>query len=187
MPPPPPTQPQRRNKDLFDREELRAIDDIHAITPPCGLVAALRRHLQDVNPNRLFAVVPLPHAASTDLSVRQLQALVSPGMHIADDLVDASIWWFNFNQPDQGGVWVPRLGWARTLIAPPTEPRPAPSSGGRERAAPQPRANALNIPPYKCLADRGKQDSPRQGEQPEEHGGAIPARSGDGTRRTPTT
>ena len=48
MPPPPPKPPQRRNKDLFDGEELRVIYDIHSSTPPCGLVAALRRHLQDV-------------------------------------------------------------------------------------------------------------------------------------------
>ena len=76
MPPSTPRPPQRRNTDLLDGEELRKIYDIHANTPQCGLVASLRRHLQDVNPNRLFAVFPLPHAASTDISVRQLQALV---------------------------------------------------------------------------------------------------------------
>ena len=163
MPPPPPRPPQRRNTDLFDREELRAIYDIHANTPPCGLVAALRRHLQDVNRNRLCAVVPLPHAAATNISVRQLQALDSPGMQIADDLVDARIWWFNFHQPDQGGVWVRHLGWAHTLMAPATEPRPTPSTGGRERAAPQPRANALNIPPYNGLADWESSTAPDRG------------------------
>ena len=130
MPPRPPTPQQRRNRDLFDGEELRTVYDIHVNTPPCRLVAALRRHLQNINPNRLFAVVPLPHAASTDISVRQLQALVTPGMQIADDLFHAWIWWFNFNQPDQGVVWVPQLGWAHMLIAPPTEPRPAPSTSG---------------------------------------------------------
>ena len=88
IPPPSPRLPQRRNTDLFDGEELRAIYNIHANTSPCGLVAALRRHLQDVNPNRLFPVIPLPHAASTDISLRQLEALVNPGMQIADDLVD---------------------------------------------------------------------------------------------------
>ena len=76
MPPQTPRPPQSRNTDLFDGEELKKIHDIHANTPQCGLVAALRRHLQDVNPNRLFAVFPMPHAASTDISVRQLQALV---------------------------------------------------------------------------------------------------------------
>ena len=70
MPPPNARPPQRRNTDVFDEEELRAIYDIHANTPPCGLVAALRGHLQGVNSNRLFAVVPVPHAASTDISVR---------------------------------------------------------------------------------------------------------------------
>ena len=97
-------------------------------------------------PTRLFAVVPLPHAASTDISVRRLEALVIPEMQIADDLVDAWIWWFNTNQPDQGGVWLPHLGWAHTLIAPTTDPRPALSTVGQERAAPQLGANALNIP-----------------------------------------
>ena len=161
--PPPPIPPQRRNTDLFDGEEVRAIYDIHTNTPPCGLVTTLRGHLQDVNPNRLFAVVPLPHAASTDISVRQLQGLVTPGMQIADDLVDAWIWWFKFNQPDQGGVSVPHLGWPHTLTAPPTEPRPAPSTGGRKRAAQQPRANALNIPPYNGLADWESRTAPDRG------------------------
>ena len=153
MPPPARRPPQWRNTDPFDGAELRAVYGIHANTPSSGLVAALREHLQDVNTNRLFAVVPLPHAATTDIFVRQLQALVTPGTQIADDLVDVWIWWFNANQPDQGGVWVPHLVWAFTLIAPPTDARPAPSAGGRERAASQPRANTLHIPPYKDLTD----------------------------------
>ena len=60
-------------------------------------------------------------------------------------------------------MWVPHLGWARTLIAPPTEPRPAPSTRGRDWAAPQPRANALNIPPYKGLADWESRTAPDRG------------------------
>ena len=86
MPLPAPRPPQRRNTDLFDEAELRAVYNIHANTSLCGLVAALREHLQDINPNRLFAVVALPQAASTDISLWQLQALVTPGMQIADDL-----------------------------------------------------------------------------------------------------
>ena len=111
----------------------------------------------------LFAVVFLPHTASTDISVRQLQALITPRLQIADDLVNAWIWWFNVNQPDQGGVWVPHLGWAQTLIATPTEPRPAPSTRDRERAAPQPRAKSLNIPPYKGLANWESRTAPDRG------------------------
>ena len=49
-------------------------------------------------------------------------------------------------------MWVPHLGWVHTLIAPPTNPRPAPSTGGRERAAPPPRPETLRIPPYEGLA-----------------------------------
>ena len=94
-------------------------------------MAAPWEHLQDVDSNRLLAVVPLPHAATTDICVRQPKALVIPGMQIADDLVDAWIWWLNANQPDQGALWVPHHGWAHTVIAPPTDPRPAPSTGGR--------------------------------------------------------
>ena len=165
-PPQPLRPPQRRNTDLFDGGELRAMHDIHANTPPCGLAP-----VQEVNPNRLFAMVPLPHAASTDISVQQLKALVSPGMQIADNLTDAWIWWFNFNQLDQGGVWIWHLGRAHTLIAPPTEPRPAPSTGCRERAAPQPRANTLNIPTYNGLGDWESRTAPDRG--------------GDGMRRTP--
>ena len=147
MPPRPPRPPQRRNTDPSDDAELQEVYGIKANTLSSGLLAALREHLQDVNPNRLFAVVPLPHAARTDVFVRQLQALVTPGTQIADDLVDAWIWWFNANQPDQRVVWVPHLGWTHTLIAPATDPRPAPRTGGQERAAPQPSANTLNIPP----------------------------------------
>ena len=98
-------------------------------------------------------MVPLPHAATTEVFVRQLQALVTPGTQITDDLVDAWIWWFNTHQPDQGGIWVQKLGWAHTLIVPPTDPRPAPSDGGRERAAPPPRARTFRISPYEGLAE----------------------------------
>ena len=163
MPPPPSRPLQRRDTDRLYREELKEIYDIHANTPLCGLVAAPWRRLQDINPNSLFAPVLVPHAGSTNISVRQLVALVTPGMQLADDLVDAWIWWFNFNKPDQEHVWVPHLGWVHTHIAPPTEPRPAPSTGGRELAARQPRANAPNIPPYNGLAGQKSRSAPDRG------------------------
>ena len=65
MPPLPPGPPQLRSTGPFDDAELRAIYGIHATTPSSELVAALQEHLHDVNPNMLFAVVPLPHAATT--------------------------------------------------------------------------------------------------------------------------
>ena len=114
-------------------------------------MATLREHLRNVDPNRLFAVVPLPHALTTQIFVRQLQALVTPGTQVSDDLIEAWIWWFNTHQPAQGGVWVPHLGWVHTLIAPPTDPRPAPTTGVRERAAPPPRPDNLRIPPHEGL------------------------------------
>ena len=152
LPPPPPRPPQQRGAGPFDDAELRALYGIHASTPSSELVATLREHLRDVDPNRLFAVVPVPHAATTEIFVRQLQALVTPGAQVSDGLVEAWIWWFNTHQPAQGGVWVPHLGWVHTLIAPPTDPRPAPSTGGRERAAPPPRPDNLRIPPQEGLA-----------------------------------
>ena len=152
MPPPHPRSPQQRGTGLFDDAELRALYGIHASTPSSELVATLQEHLGDVGPDRLFAVVPLPHAATTEIFVRQLQALVTPGAQVSDELVEAWIWWFNTHQPAQGGVWVPHLGWVHTLIAPPTDPRPAPSTGGREWAAPPPRPETLRIPPYEGLA-----------------------------------
>ena len=85
--------------------------------------------------------------------MRQLQALVTPGTQVTDGLIDASIWWFNTHQPDEGAICVLHLGWAPKLIAPPTDPRPAHSTGGRERAAPPPRAEILRIPPYEGLAE----------------------------------
>ena len=115
-------------------------------------MATVWEHLRDVDPNRLFAVVPLPHAATTEIFARQLQALVNPGAQVSDDLVEAWIWWFNTHQPAQGGVCVPHLGWVHTLITRPTDPRPAPSIGGRERAAPPPRPDNLRILPREGLA-----------------------------------
>ena len=127
------------------------------------LVDALRGHFQGLHLDRRFTVAPLPHGA-TNICVRQLQALLNPGERTPDDLVDVWIWWFNLHQPDQARVWVPHLAWAHTLIAPPTEPRPAPSTGGRERAAPQLRANALNIPPYSGLAAWESWTAPERGQ-----------------------
>ena len=122
-------------------------------------MATVREHLRDVDPNRLFAVVPLPQAATTEIFVRQLQALVTPGAQVSDDLVEAWIWWFNTHQRAQGGVRVPHLAWVHTLIAPPTDPRPAPSTGGRERAVPPPRPDNLRIPPHGS-GGMGKRDRP---------------------------
>ena len=147
-----PRPPQQRGTGPFDNAELRALYGIHASTPSSELVATLRKHLRDVNPNRLCAVVPLPDAATTEVFVRQLRALVIPVGQVSDDLLEAWIWWFNTHQPAQGGVWVPHPGWVHTLIAPPTDPRPAPSTGGREQAAPPPRPETLRIPPHEGLA-----------------------------------
>ena len=160
---------------------------IHTTTPSSELVAALREHLRDVNSNSLFAVVPLPHAATPQIFVRQLQALVGPGTQISDDLIEAWIWWFNTHQPAQGGVWVPHLGWVHTLIAPPTDPRPAPSTRGREGAAPPPRPKTLRIPPQEGLAawksgtarDRGRNITSLVARYPETTRAAPPPRERD--------
>ena len=130
-------------------------------------------------------MVPLPHAATTAIFVPQLQALVTPGTQITDDLIDVWIWRFNTHQQNQGGIWVPDLGWAHTLIAPLTDPRPAPSTGFREQTAPPPRAETLNISPYKERAelqsrtarDRGRTKSMVE-QYPETASAAPPAREG---------
>ena len=117
----------------------------------------------------------------------QLQALVTPGTQIADDLVNAWILWFNSHQPDQGDVWVPHPGWAGTLIEPPTDPRPAPSTGTQERAAPPPRAETLRIPPYEGLAEwesrtarhKGRNLRSMAGRYPETARAAPPPRKRD--------
>ena len=187
MPRLPPRPPQQRGTGPSNDAELRALYGIHASTPSSELVAALRENLRDVNPNRLFAVVPLPHAATTEIFVRQLQALVTPGAQVSDDLVEAWICWFNTHQPAQGGVWVPHLGWVHTLIAPPTDPRPAPSTGGRERAAPPPRPKTLRIPPHESLAawesgtarDRGRNLTSLAARYPETARAAPPPRERD--------
>ena len=177
----------RANSNLHPYVELTALYGIQATAPSSDLVAALRDHLQDINPSRPFAVVPLPHAATTEIFVRQLQALVTPGTQITDDLVDAWIWWFNTQQLDQGGICNPHLGWAHMLIAPPTDPRPAPSTGGRERAAPPTRAETLHIPPYQGLAkwesrtarDRGRNLTSMVQRYPETARAAPPPRKLD--------
>ena len=148
----PPRPPQQGRMGPFDDAELRALYGIHGCTLSSELVATLREHLRDVDPNRLFAVVPSPYAATTKIFVRQLQALIIPRAQVSDDLVEACIWSFNTHQPAQGGVWVPQLSWVHTLIAPPTDPRSAPSTGGRERVAPPPKPKTLRIPLYEGLA-----------------------------------
>ena len=108
-------------------------------------------------------------------------------MQITNDLVEAWIWWLTAHQPDQEGIWLPHLAWAHTLIAPLTDPRPAPSTVGRKRAAPQPRAETLNIPPYKDVAewdsrtarDRGRNLKSMVGLYPETARAAPPSREGD--------
>ena len=69
MPPPPPRPPQQQGTGPLDEAELRALYDIHTSTPSSKLVAALREHLRNVDPNRLFAVVPLPHARTIPKSL----------------------------------------------------------------------------------------------------------------------
>ena len=150
-------------------------------------MAALREHFRDVNPNRLFAVVPLPHASTTEFFVRQLQALITPGTQVSDDLVEAWIWWFNTHQPAQGGVWVPHLGWVHTLIAPLTDPRPAPGTRSREQAAPRPRPETLRIPPHEGLVawesgtarNRGRNLTSLAARYPETARPALPPREHD--------
>ena len=187
MPPPAPRPPQQRGTGPFDDAEMRALYDIHASTPSSELVATLREHLCDVDLNRLFAVIPLPHAATTEIFVRQLQALVTPGTQVSDDLVEARIWWFNTHQPAQGDLWVPHLGWVHKLIAPPADPRPAPGTGGRERAAPPSRPETLRIQPYEGLAawergtarDRGRNLTSLAARYPETARAAPPPREHD--------
>ena len=185
--PDPPRPPQRRNTGPFEDAELRALYGIHATAPLGELVPALWAHLQDVDLSRLFAVVPPPHAATAELFVRQLIWLFNPGTQITEDLVDGWIWWFNTHRPDHGGTWVPQLGWAHTLTASPTDPRPAPSAGGQERAAPPPRAETLRIPPYEGLAewesrtarDRGRNLTSMVERYPETARAAPPPRERD--------
>ena len=149
MPPLPLRLPQ--SGDPFGLEELHRAYNVYHGTPPHDLVGALWEHFQGVHPDRCFAVTLLTHVA-TNICVQQLQALLPPGQRTPDNLINVRIRWFTDLQPDQERIWVPQLAWAQTLIAPPTGPQPAPSPRGRERAAPQLSAHALNIPPYNGIA-----------------------------------
>ena len=179
MPLPPPRPSQQGGRGPFNDAELRALYGIHASTPSNELVVTLREHFRDVVSNRLFAVVLLPHAATTQIFVRQLQALVNPGRQVSDDLVEAWIWWFNTHQPAEGGVCVPHLGCIHTLIAPPTDPRPAPSTGARERAAPPPRPETPHILPYEGLGAWGRNLKSLAARYPETARAAPPPRESD--------
>ena len=55
------------------------------------------------------------------------------------------------------------LAWAHTLVAPLTEPRPAPRARGWKWAAPKMRADALNILPYNGLAAWESWTGPERG------------------------
>ena len=162
MPSAPPRPPQPRDRGPLGQAELRENCDVYYNTPPHALVDTLRRHFQGLHPNRRFAVALLPHGAG-NVYVRQLQTKLTPGERVVDDLVDVWIWWFNLHQPDQGRMWVPHLSWMHTIIAPPTERRPAPSAGSREWAAPQLRASALRILPYNDLAAWKSRTAPERG------------------------
>ena len=158
--PRPPDRHSNGARVPFYEAELRALYDIHASTPSSELVATLREHLRNVDPNGLFAVVPLPHAPTTQIFVRQLQALVTPGTQVSDDLIEAWIWWLNTHQPAQGGVWVPHLGWVHGLIAPPTEPQAR--THHRRPGAGRP-TNETRQPPYPTAGGpggMGKRDRP---------------------------
>ena len=134
-----------------DLEELQRAYDSYHRTPRHNLVDALGTHFQDVRSDRRFAGALLPHGA-TNICVRQLQVLLTLGQRTPDNLIDVRIWWFHYHQPDRLRKWVPHLAWAHTLVAPPTEPGPAPNPGSRTRAALQLSADALNIQPYEGLA-----------------------------------
>ena len=161
MPPQPPRPPQSGEPPGL--EELRRPYDVYHSTPSHNLLGALRAHFHDVRPERRFAAALLPHGA-TNICVRQLQALLIPGKRTPNDLIDLWIWSFNHQQPDQGLIWVPHPDWAHTLIAPPTDPRAAPSPGRPTRTAPQVNADALNIPPYQGLAYWESRTAPERGQ-----------------------
>ena len=76
MPPPPPRPPQLG--DPLGLEELRRVYDVYHGMPPHDLLGALQGQFQSVHPDRHFAVALLPHGA-TNICVRQLQALLTPG------------------------------------------------------------------------------------------------------------
>ena len=92
-------------------------------------------------------------------------------------------------QPDQGDIWVPHLGWAQKLIAPPTNAKPAPRIGGQGQAAPPPRAGTLHIPRYEGLAewesrtarDMGRNLTSMVGRYPETARAGPPPRERDPT------
>ena len=187
MPPTAPRPPQRRSTDFFDEAEMKAVRDIHANKPSCGLVAALREHLHNVHPNRLFAVVPLPYAASTDISVRQLQALVTP--RIADrglpcrrmDLVVQ-------HQPAGPGRRMgPAPGLGTHAHSATDRPQARAQHGGPGTGRPTTESQRPQHPTVQLPGRIRKQDIPRPGAQPQGSAGAVPTRGGDGTRRTPAT
>ena len=153
MPPPPPSP--RQSGDPHGLDELRRAYDVYQGTSAYDLVSTLRGHVQGVPPDRRFAAALLPHGATMEL--RQHPALLTRGQHTRDDLIEGWTWWFNDHRPHQGRIWVPHLAWAHMLIARSTRTRPAPGPGGRERAAPQLNADALNISPDIGLAGEAGQ------------------------------
>ena len=98
--PPPPRRPPHVG-DHLDLEELRTAYNIYHRTPSTTVVDALRMHFHDVRGDRRFAAALLPHG-TTNICVRQLQALLTLGQRTPDDLIDVWIWWFNYHQPDRG-------------------------------------------------------------------------------------
>ena len=101
MPPELPRPPGLRDTGPLKQEELRRAYGVYHRTPPQGLLNSLLGPFQGLHANRLFAVAPLLHGA-TSVYARQLEGFLNPGERVSDNLVDVWIWWFHLHQPDQG-------------------------------------------------------------------------------------
>ena len=133
-------------------EELRALYGIHTTALSTRSSASPPRTPPERRPEQALRRSPP--------DTRRNNRSPTSGTQITDDLVDAWIWWFNTHQPDHGGIWVPQLGWAHTLIAPSTNPSPrqAPGAG---TDCPASRSRDSPHPTVRRPGGVGKQDGPR--------------------------
>ena len=87
MPPPHHSPPQLWDTGPLNREELREMYDVYQNTPLHSVADTLWRHLPGLDPNRRFAVAPLPHGAA-NVYMRHLQTIPGPRERVPHNLID---------------------------------------------------------------------------------------------------
>ena len=187
MPPQPPRPPQRRNMDPFEDAELRA-----------GLRHPRHHTLEQAGgsppgtpPGRQTEQALRCGPPAARRNNRELCAATTGALRPRDADRGRPCWREDLvvqPQPTGPGRRMSPTTWLGAHADSATDrPQARAQHRGPGTGRPATQSQHPQNPTVQKPGGMGKQDSPRQGTQPQEHGGAVPTRSGDGTRRAPTT